>query len=154
SLDDRHDLGRGESARRLISVGKSDSAGREDGSPSALLERKRRSPIPGLTRTGFSSRMRQLKSRHRSLLGDKSKSSVQRLYLSVFPEAEIGRTDTTFRSDRSSFRQNGGGAAHRPAAQMYEMPILGEAIAAGILAHRRDQNPMGEFNTTQAKRFE
>src|SRR5262245_35021715 len=77
SLDGRRDLGRGESARRLISVGKSDSAGREDGSPSALLERKRRSPIPGLTRTGFSARMRQLKSRHRSLLSDESKSPAQ-----------------------------------------------------------------------------
>jgi hypothetical protein len=37
---------------------------------------------------------------------------------------------------------------------MYEMPVLREAIVAGILAHRGDQNAMGEFNTTQAKRFE
>ena len=98
--------------------------------------------------------MRQLNSRHRSLLGNEREGSVQRLNLSVFPETEIGRTDATLSSDRGSFRQNGGSAAHRPAAQMYEMPVLGKAIVAGILAHRGDQNAMGEFNTTQAKRFE
>ena len=39
-------------------------------------------------------------------------------------------------------------------AEMGEMPVVGEAVVAGILAHRRNADAIGERDVAQAKRAE
>jgi hypothetical protein len=89
--------------------------------------------------------MRQLNPGHRSLLGNKRKYAPQRLNVRVRPESEILWADAAVRRNRSGFGDHGGGASHRPAAQVDEMPVSGEPVLTGILAHGRDHNAVRKF---------
>jgi len=62
----------------------------------------------------------------------------------VFPNAEILRADAAFGGDGARFGENQGGAAYGAAAEMDEMPVVREAIGAGILAHGGDDNAVAE----------
>ena len=62
----------------------------------------------------------------------------------VFPDAKIAWSDASFRVDGVGFGKDKGGAADGAAAEMDEVPVVGEAVDGGILAHRRDDDPVGE----------
>jgi hypothetical protein len=63
----------------------------------------------------------------------------------VTPNPEILRTNAAFGKDRCCFRQHEPGAANSAAAQMDKVPIGRKAIHARVLAHRRDEHPIGKF---------
>src|SRR4029434_4203811 len=71
----------------------------------------------------------------------------------VTPNPEILRTDATFGKDCRCFRQHEPGAADSAAAQMDKMPIVREAIHARVLAHRRDEHPIGKFYFANRERI-
>jgi hypothetical protein len=97
--------------------------------------------------------MRQLNPGHRSLLGNKRKYAPQRLNVRVRPESEILWADAAVRRNRSGFGDHGGGASHRPAAQVDEMPVSGKPVLTGILAHGRDHNAVRKFHTANLERI-
>ena len=56
--------------------------------------------------------------------------------------------------DSGGFRDHQRSAAHRPASQVHQMPISGEAVFAGVLAHRRDCDPIAQFDSANLERRE
>ena len=71
----------------------------------------------------------------------------------VTPNPEILRTDAAFGKDRCCFRQHEPRAADSAAAQMDKMPIVRKAIHARVLAHRRDEHPIGKFYFSNRERI-
>ena len=47
-------------------------------------------------------------------------------------------------STAGRFGDDQAGAAHRPAAEMHQVPIVGKAVLARILAHRRDSDAVAK----------
>ena len=69
----------------------------------------------------------------------------------VFPDAQVARRDAALRGDSRGFKRDQASAALRPAAEMDEVPIRGEAVLAGVLAHGRNADAIGEFNGAKLK---
>ena len=72
----------------------------------------------------------------------------------VFPDAEIVRADAPFGRYRGRFGENERSAAHRAAAEMNEVPVVGEAVNARVLAHRRDNDAVGKREALEGERVE
>ena len=72
----------------------------------------------------------------------------------VLPDAEIARRDAAFRSDGGGFQRDQAGAALRACAEMDKMPIGGEAVLRGVLAHGRDADAIGDREGAELKRRE
>ena len=66
----------------------------------------------------------------------------------VFPDAEILGADAAFGGDGAGFCEDEGGAADGAAAEVDEMPVVREAIVAGILAHGGDDDAVAEKDVT------
>ena len=62
----------------------------------------------------------------------------------VFPDAEVAGSDASFRVDGVSLGEDKGSAADSSAAEMDEVPVVGEAVDGGVLAHGRDGDAVGE----------
>ena len=62
----------------------------------------------------------------------------------VFPDAQILRADAAFGGDGAGFGEDQRGAADGATAEMDEVPVIGIAISAGILAHGRDDDAVAE----------
>ncbi len=69
----------------------------------------------------------------------------------VFPDAKIVRRDAALRGDGRGFKHDQARAALRPAAQVDEVPVVGEAIVAGVLAHGRNADAIAKFNRAKLK---
>jgi len=46
--------------------------------------------------------------------------------------------------DRGGFHEDDAGAALRELAEVDEVPVVGEPVGRGVLAHRRDDDPVAE----------
>ena len=80
--------------------------------------------------------MRNLDARNRSLFRNEVEDLFQRSYMSIAPDAQVARADARLRQDRRRFRHDHSRAANGAAAQVYKVPIRGEPVVTGILAHR------------------
>jgi hypothetical protein len=59
--------------------------------------------------------------------------------------------DAAMTFDVGCLHDHQGGARVRQHAEVHEVPIVGTAIVGRILAHRRDHDAVGKFETRQAK---
>ena len=85
---------------------------------------------------------------------DEADDAREHLDVLVLPDAEILRTDAAFRRDRGRFGEHQAGAADRAAAEMDEVPVVGEAVRARVLAHRRHEDAIGERDAADRQRIE
>jgi hypothetical protein len=69
----------------------------------------------------------------------------------VFPDAEIGRGDAAFWDDGGGFKDDQARAALGAAAEVDAMPIGGEAVLRGVLAHGRNADAVGKGDGTELK---
>jgi hypothetical protein len=67
----------------------------------------------------------------------------------VAPDAEIAGGDAGFGADGVGFGDDEGGAADGAAAEMDEVPVVGEAVDGGVLAHGRDGDAVGQGEAAQ-----
>jgi hypothetical protein len=72
----------------------------------------------------------------------------------VLPQAHIAWTDAALRSHCRRFHDDEARSSDRPAAEVDQMPVVGEAVLAGVLAHGRDGNAIGEGNAALGERGE
>ena len=72
----------------------------------------------------------------------------------ILPNAEILRADTPPRLDRAGFGDDKRCTASGTAAEVYQVPIVGEAVIARILAHGRDGDAIAERNAANGERHE
>ena len=72
----------------------------------------------------------------------------------VLPDAEVVRGDSSFGKDGGGFREDEACTSDGTAAQMDQVPVVGEAVAAGVLAHRRDSDAVGQSEIPNGYRRE
>ncbi|KWV86980.1 hypothetical protein PFLmoz3_03445 [Pseudomonas fluorescens] len=77
----------------------------------------------------------QLNTRHRALGRDKTGDAPQWFDLGVVPQAQVLGGDTAIGGHRRGLGKNQPGATHGPAAEVHQVPVIGQAIVAGVLAH-------------------
>jgi hypothetical protein len=64
----------------------------------------------------------------------------------VWTKAHVAWGDAAFGQDGGGFHYDERGASDGAAAQVDQMPVRGEAIFAGILAHGGDGDAVAEFD--------
>src|SRR4051812_28880721 len=78
---------------------------------------------------------------------------AQHLDVLVAPDAEILGTDAPLGKYGGCLSQDQSGATNRAAAEMNEMPVARESVPARILAHRRDEHPIGKRQISNRERI-
>ena len=142
------------SGRLRIILSERNRAGRGDKSPSSLVRRNDAGLFPWRRRAAFSSRVRELHPGVSTLAVQKSCDAFKRLDVLVLVNSKVLGRDAAFGGYSRGFGHHQSRATHGAAAQMHQMPIRGKAIAAGILAHRRNHDAVGKCDLTQCKRRE
>jgi hypothetical protein len=61
---------------------------------------------------------------------------LQRFDLFVVPQTKVFGGDAPVGGDRRGFGEHQSGTADRAAAEVDQVPVVGQAIDAGVLAHR------------------
>jgi hypothetical protein len=97
--------------------------------------------------------MSQLDTGNAPLPLDKGEHAPQGFDVGVAPDAEVLRADTAIRSYCGSFGEDGRGASYRPAPEVHQMPIRGQPVQAGVLAHRGDEDSVRQFQPAQPQRI-
>ena len=95
----------------------------------------------------------QLNAGDRALGGDEASDALQRFDLFVVPQAKVFGGDTPVGGNRRGFGENQTGTAHRAAAQVHQVPVVGQAVDAGVLAHRRHGDAVGQGQLAKSKGF-
>jgi hypothetical protein len=85
---------------------------------------------------------------------NETNDTLQRLDMSVAPNAKIMRADAALRQDRSRFGHYQSRAADRATAEMDEMPVVSQTVAARVLTHWRDKDAVGELQIANRERIE
>ena len=78
----------------------------------------------------------------------------ERLLGGVVVEPEAARRDPAFGGDRGRFDGEHAGARQQHLAPVDEVPVGGAAVVGGVLAHRRDDDAIGERQAAQRDRVE
>ena len=95
--------------------------------------------------------MGQLNAGARTLRVDELGYALERGNVVVLPDAVIGGGDTALRRDGGSLKGDQACATLSTCAEMDEMPIVGEAVLRGVLAHGRDSDAIGEGDGAKLK---
>ena len=72
----------------------------------------------------------------------------------IFPDAEVAGGDTSFRTDGVCFGEDESGTADGAAAEMDEVPVVGEAVDGGVFAHGGDGDAVGQSEAAELERGE
>jgi hypothetical protein len=96
----------------------------------------------------------QLNAGHGALGSDKARDALQRGDLFVVPQAQVFGGDTALGGDGGGFGEYQPGTADGTAAEVDQVPVVGQAIDAGVLAHRRHGNAVEQGQLAQGIRFE
>ena len=134
----------GERDRHRIIRSKRDRAGRDHFAPSAPLLGDFCPAFPRTRGARFASGVRELNSRDAALRVNEFHGARQRLDVRFAPNAQILRADARLRQHACCFRHHQARAAHGAAAKVHQMPIVGEPVFAGVLAHGRDGDAIRE----------
>ena len=102
--------------------------------------------------TAFPARMRDLDGRHRAVLLHESGDSCQILNVLILPNAQVAGSDTAASLHCRGFGDHQTSPANRSAAEMHQMPIVRESVIAGVLAHRRNSNPVSKRDFANLQR--
>ena len=146
-LNDFLDSGGFERGGLRIGFGEGDGAGGY-GFPAACGFGDEPAGAPGRRRAGFASSVSQLDAGNGALAQEKMRDAGEEADVIVFPDAEILGADAAFRGDGAGFCEDEGGASDGAAAEVDEVPVVREAIDAGILAHGGDNDAVAEKDVT------
>jgi hypothetical protein len=72
----------------------------------------------------------------------------------ILPDSEIVRRDPTLRRDGRGLGNDHPGAPNGSAAERDQVPVGGEAIDGGILAHRTDADAVAKGDAADGDRIE
>ncbi|MNJ17398.1 hypothetical protein D3C77_116760 [compost metagenome] len=93
--------------------------------------------------------MRQLNAGNGALSNNETGNTLQRRDLRVIPQPEILGGDAPVGGNRRGLGEDQPGTAHRAAAQVDQVPVIGQAIDTGVLAHGRNGNTVGQGQVAQ-----
>jgi hypothetical protein len=72
----------------------------------------------------------------------------------IAPYSEVLGADARFRQHGAGFREHQGSAAHCSTREVDEVPVVGKAIAAGVLTHRRNNDSVRQHKVADGERIE
>ena len=96
--------------------------------PSSVGEFDPSGAFPGSGHAGFAASVRQLNASNASLRTDESPDARQRLDMRIRPEAQVVRADTSDWCHSRGLGQDESSAANGAAAEMHEVPLVGESV--------------------------
>jgi hypothetical protein len=82
--------------------------------------------------------------RHATDLARRVDHALQRRFVGVVPQAQAARRDASFRLDAGGLDDQQAGARQRQLAVVHQVPVVGIALLGRVLAHRRDDNAVGQ----------
>jgi hypothetical protein len=150
-VDDSIDAGLIEGLGNGVIRCKGDGAGTE-GLPAAFAGTEKTLAGEGRGHGSFASGMGELNARADALSVDELRDARKAGDVVVGVNAEIGGGDAAFSEDRGGFEHDEGGSALGAGAEVDEVPIVGESILGGVLAHGGDADAVGEGDRTELKR--
>jgi hypothetical protein len=90
--------------------------------------------------------MGKLGSGYGAVLAEEADYAREVLNVCVLPDAEVGGADAALGDDCGGFGEDGARAPNGASAEVDEMPVVGKAVFAGVLAHGRDGNAVTKGN--------
>ena len=119
-----------------------------DRTPATILYGNGRPTKPRSRGARFASGVGQLNARYRALLVNEVHNAPPSFDMRIQIDPRIGGRDAANRTDSSSLCEHERRSTNGPAAQVHQMPIRGMSVLSGILAHRRNNDSVFEFNAT------
>ena len=108
--------------------------------------------LPRLPRTRFAAGVRQLDARRRALAAQKARDARQKLDMPGLPDAHVEGRGAAARFHRGGLHANQRGAANCPAAEVDQVPVVGEPVFGGVLTHGRYRDPVAQCDLADSER--
>jgi hypothetical protein len=96
--------------------------------------------------------MSQLNPGARALLLEEPCNAGQGLDMFISPDAHVGGRDSSLACDRRRFDKDQPDSTGCPAAQMHEVPIIGQPVDRAVLAHGRHDDPVAQYDVPNRQR--
>jgi hypothetical protein len=103
---------------------------------------------------GLASSMRELNRRHRALRLQELGDAAERRDMRIGPKAHIAVGDAPLALHRGRLNEDETRAAQGEAAEMDEVPVIGEPVPRRVLTHRRNDKAIAQRQPTQRHRRE
>src|SRR5438477_4049839 len=142
-----------EGLRHRIIVSETQRARSDDFFPTAFVFGNGSRSFPWPARAGFATGMSQLHSGDAPLFINETNNSTEHLDMAVGPDAEVLRTDASFRKNGRCFGQNQSRTSDGATSKMNQMPVVRVSVVARILTHRRDEHPIGKVQISNRERI-
>jgi len=118
---------------------------RHGGPATHIIGRQLATTVPRALHRGLAAGVAELDAqRHRRPAADAGQHLCQRGFGTVVPQAQIGPADAAARLDRGGFQDQQAGTGLRQVAQVHGVPVAGATVFGGVLAHRRDDDAVGQ----------
>jgi len=125
------------------------NGGGSDGLPAAFGGGDGAIGLPWNGHAGFAAGVGELGAGVGAVLVQEGGDALELGSVLVLPDAEIAGSDAAFRADGVGLGDDQGGAADGTAAEVDEVPVVGEAVDGGVLAHGRDGDAVGQGEAAQ-----
>ena len=152
--DDFGDLIARHRVREPDNLRRTQGAGPEDRLPAAFDGIDRLAAEPRNGRARFAAGVRELNAGDGAVVVNEGGDLAQLLDVLVAVDAEVGGADARRRRDGRRFGEDEAGAADGAAAQVDEVPVIGEPVFARVLAHRRNGDAVTSRDAAERQRIE
>lgn len=140
--------------RLSVALGEGDGAGCGDVAPSTFRRWEQGFAFPGTALAGLASRMGELDRRVCALSVEEVDDARKHGDVPVFPDAEVIGRNSALGQNCGGLGEDQARASDGSAAEMHQVPVIGEAVDARILAHGRDGDAIGQSDTAECNRRE
>ena len=151
--DDLVEAGAVEGGGKAVGFVEGDGGGCE-GLPAAFGGRDEAGLFPGGGHAGLAAGVGELGAGEGAVVVEKVGDALEAGDVVVGVDAEVVRGDAAFGADGAGLGEDEGGAADGAAAEMDEVPVVGEAVDGGVLAHGGDGDAVGKREAAQFERRE
>ena len=152
-LDHVPDAGDGQCLGRPL-TGPERHRARRHGGPAPDVERQLLAALPGPRHAGLPPGMGELDARDGALRADRVHDGGEPLDVPVLPDAEVLCRDPAAGGDGGRLGEDEPRPANCAASEVYDMPVTGGAVDAGVLAHGADDYPVAQREPAKREGFE
>ena len=153
AVDHLADAGGIEGGRRRLALRERNRA-RRDGLPAAVGDRKPAAPTPRSVGARLAAGVRELDPGNGATRIDEPRDPRPRFRLGVVPDARVPGRDPAVAHDRGRLGEDECRAADRAAPEVDEVPVVRHPLLGGVLAHRRDHDPVPQRHGALRERRE
>jgi len=122
-----------------------------DGLPAALLWKQEAFAAEGNGHAGFAAGVGQLDTGADALRMDEADDLLEAGDVRIFPDAKICGGDAALREHGGSLEQDEARTTLSAAAEVDEVPVIGEAVLRRVLAHGRNADAIGKGDGAKLK---